>query len=126
MPSLLRNSRLKASPTFGRVNQTSAQMLAMVVNERQDNGDVHLPHEEFAYSNSGSAATGLAPNEVHMNRLPRLPLTPFEHHYARGYQMEYCDPAADRQRRAYALVHEQHALNVSRVEHRNSALSDSL
>ena len=52
-----------------------AQMLAMVVKERQDDWDAQLPHVEFAYKNSVSAATGLAPNEVHMSRLPRLPLT---------------------------------------------------
>ena len=69
-----------------RVNHTMAQMLAMVANERQDDWDVRLPYVEFAYNNSVSAATGLAPNEVHMNRLPRLPLTIFEHHYARGHQ----------------------------------------
>ena len=56
-----------------RVNHTMAQMLAMVVNERQDDWDLRLPHIEFAYSISVSAATGLAPNEVHMGRLPRLP-----------------------------------------------------
>ena len=61
-----------------RVNHTMAQMLAMVVNERQDDWDLHLPHVEFAYSNSVSAATGLAPNEVHMGRLLRLPLTGFD------------------------------------------------
>ena len=61
-------------------------MLVMVVNERQDDWDVHLPHVEFAYNNSTSAATRLVPNEVHMNRLPRLPLTIFEHRYARGHQ----------------------------------------
>ena len=107
-------------------------MLATVVNERRDDWDVHLQHVEFAYSNSVSAATGLAPNEVLMNRLPRLFLTMFEHRYARGHQsltrdlLEYCDRAADRQRRAYALVREQHAFSVSRVERRNSALSDAL
>ncbi|CAB1100714.1 unnamed protein product [Ectocarpus sp. CCAP 1310/34] len=58
-----------------RVNHTMAQMLAMVVNKRQDDWDIHLPHVAFAYNNSVSAATGLAPNEVHMNRLPRLPMT---------------------------------------------------
>ena len=46
-----------------RVNHTMAQMLAMVVNERQDDWDVHLPHVDFAYDNSVSAATGLALNE---------------------------------------------------------------
>ena len=86
----------------------------------------------FADNNCVSAATGLAPNELHMNCLPRLPLTIFEHRYARGQQslasdhLEYCDLAAHRQRWAYALVREQHALAVSRVERRNSALSDAL
>ena len=56
-----------------RVKHTMAQMLAMVVNERQDNLDVHLPHVEFAYNNSVSTATGLAPNEAPMNRLPAFP-----------------------------------------------------
>ena len=31
-----------------RVNHTMAQMLATVVNERQDDWDLHLPHIEFA------------------------------------------------------------------------------
>ena len=35
---------------FECVNHTKAQMLAMVVNERQDHWDVHLPHVEFAYN----------------------------------------------------------------------------
>ena len=58
-----------------RVNHKMAQTPAMVVNERQDDWDAQLPHVEFAYNNSVSAATDLAPNEVHMGRLPRLPLT---------------------------------------------------
>ena len=105
-----------------RVNHTMAQMLAMVVNERQDDWHAHLPHVEFAYNNSVSTATGLAPNEVHMNCLPRLPLTVFEHPYSRGHRslardrLEFVDLAADRQRRSYALVREQHALNIARVE----------
>ena len=53
-----------------RVNHTIVQMLAMVVNERQGDWDVHLPHVEFACNNSVSAATGLAPNEVGSNAPP--------------------------------------------------------
>ena len=107
------------------VNHAMPQMLAIVVSKRQDDWDVHLPHVEFAYNNSASAVTGLAPNEVHMNRLRRLSLAIFKHRYARGHQslardhLGYCDLAADRQRRAYALVREQRALTVSRVERRN-------
>ena len=47
-----------------RVNHTMEKMLAMVVNERQDDWDLHLPHVEFAYNNSVSSATGLASNKV--------------------------------------------------------------
>ena len=56
-----------------RVNHTMVQMLAMFVNERQDDWNVHLPHIELAYNKSVSAATGLVPNEVYINRLPRPP-----------------------------------------------------
>ena len=55
-----------------------AQMLDMVVNELQNCWDEQLPDIEFAHNNSVSAATGLAPNEIHMGRLPRPPLTIFE------------------------------------------------
>ena len=89
-----------------RVNHTMAQMLAMVVNERQDDWDLHLPHVEFTCNNSVSAATGLAPNEVHMGRLPRLTLTVFDRTGVVGHQslardhLAYCDLATDRQKRA--------------------------
>ena len=55
-----------------RVNHTMAQIMAMVVNERQDDWDMRLLHVEFAYNNLISAATGLPPNEVHMGRLCSL------------------------------------------------------
>ena len=115
-----------------RVNHTMAQMLSMVVNERQDDWDLHLPHVEFAYNNSVSAATGLAPNQVHMGRLPRFPLTVFDNIYARGHQsiardhLEYCQLAVDRQRRSYDLVREQHLLTVARINRRNASLSNAL
>ena len=78
-----------------------AQMLAMVLNERQDDWDLQLPHVEFAYSSSVSAATGSAPNEVHIGRLPRLPLTVFERAGVAGRQslapdhLAYCHLATD-------------------------------
>ena len=115
-----------------RVNHTMAQMLAMVCNEHQNDWDVHLPHVEYAYNNSVSAATGLAPNEVHIGRLLRLPLTVFDRSYGGTHQnldrdqLAYCDLARERQQRAYELVREQHALTVARVNGRNSALSDAL
>ena len=109
-----------------------AQMLAMVVNARQDDWDLHLPHVEFAYNSSFSAATGLALNEVHMGRLPRLPLTVSDRTGVVGPQslardhLTYCDLATDRQKRANDIVRAHHALTVSRVNRRNSALADVL
>ena len=69
-----------------RVNHTMAQVFAMVVNKRQDDRDLRLPHVEFAYNNSVSAVAGLAPNEVHMGRLPRPRLTVFERTGVAGRQ----------------------------------------
>ena len=109
-----------------------AQTLVMVVDERQDDWDLHLPHVEFPYNNSVIAATGLAPNEVHMGRLPRLLLTVFDRIGVVGHQslardhLAYCDLAIDRQKRANDIVRAHHALTVSRVNRRNSALTDAL
>ena len=72
-------------------------MLAMVVKGLRNNWDELLPHVEFAYNNSVSAATGLAPNGFHTGRLPRLPLTIFERTGVAGHQrlaadhLAYCD-----------------------------------
>ena len=82
-----------------------AQMPAMVINELQHSWDVQLPHVEFSHNSSVSAATGLGPNEVHMGRLPRLPLTVFERTGVAGHQtlagdhLAYCDLATNRQQR---------------------------
>ena len=115
-----------------RANHTVAQMLAMLVNELQNNGNEQLPHVEFAHNNSVSAATGLAPNEVHMGRLLRLPLTIFERTGVGGHQdsardhVAYCNLANNRQQRVYDMVRERHSLTVSHVELRISAPSDAL
>ena len=67
-----------------------------------------------------------------MGRLPRFPRTIFERTGVFGHQslardhLAYCDLATDRQQRAYDIVREHHAITVSRVERRNSALSDAM
>ena len=109
-----------------------AQMLAMVYNEHQNDWDAHLPHVEYAYNNFVSAATGHAPNEVHIGRLPRLLLTVFDRFYGGAHQslnhdhLAYGDLAREWQQRAYEFLREQHALTVARVNGRNSTLSDAL
>ena len=65
-----------------------------------------------------------------MGRLPRLPLTIFERNGVFGHQSLAHDHLAywgsDRQQRACDIVREPHALTVSPVERRNSALADAL
>ena len=115
-----------------QVHHTMAQMLAMVVNERQDDWNLHLPHVEFAYNNSISVATGLAPNEGYIGRLPRLPLTIFDRTGVVGHQslardhLNYCALATDRQKRENDVVRAHHALTLSRDNHRNPAVADAL
>ena len=115
-----------------RVNHTMAQMLAMVFNEHQNDWDAHLSHVEYAYNNSVNAATGFAPNEVHIGRLPRPLLAVFDRSHGGARQsldrdhLAYCDLARERQQRAYELVREQHALTTARINGRNSTLSDAL
>ena len=116
-----------------QVNHIMAQVLAMVINERQDDWDLHMPHVQFANNNNSvSAATGLVPNEAHMGRLSRLPLTFFDrtgvvgHQSLTGDHLAYCDLATDRQKGANVIVRAHHALTVSRVNRRNSALADAL
>ena len=71
-----------------------------------------------------------ASNELHMCRLPRLPLTILERVEVVIYQslardhLAYCYVATDRQQRGYDIVREHHALTFSRRP--NSALSDAL
>ena len=104
----------------------------MVVNELHTNWDEHLPHTEFACNNSVSAAMGLAPNDIHMGRLPRLPLTIFKRARVANHQslprdhLAYCDLATDRQQRAYDIVRQHDALTIARVNRRHSALADAL
>ena len=113
------------------VNHTMTKMLAMVVNG-QDDWDLQLLHVEFAYNDSVSTATGLVPSEVHMGRLPRLLLTVFQRTGVAGRQrvardhLAYCDQATDRQHRANDIVRNHHALAVSHVNRRNSALAEAL
>ena len=109
-----------------------ALMLAMVGDERQTEWDIQLPHVESAYNNSVSAVIGLAPNEVYMGRLPRLPLTAFDLSNIGGHQSlnrdrRACiDIATVRKQRAYRAVRELHVIYVSRLDRRNDPLMDAL
>ena len=115
-----------------RVNHVLAQMLSMVGNENQTDWDLLLPHVSSAYNNSVNAATGLAPNEVHIGRLPRLPLSVFEPDNVGGHQslerdhLTYINLATERQQRAYSLVRELYHITTSRLQRRNAPIMAAL
>ena len=94
----------------------------MIGNEQQTDWDVLLPHMPSAYDKSVNAATGLAPIEIHMDRLPRLSLSVFEadniggHHGLDRDHLVYINLATHRQRRAYSFVRELHRLTVSPLQ----------
>ena len=97
-----------------RVNPCLAQLLSLVISEQQDDWDEWLPYVVQAYNNSVSAATGLAPNEIHLGRMPRLPMTIIDECVAKGHvgekqdQLLYLDIVRERQQRAFELVQENH------------------
>lgn len=72
------------------------------VSVKESDWNVVLPHVEFAYNTSVSQAKGLAPNEVHIRRLSRLPSSHFDslniggHQSLNRNQLAYCNLAADR------------------------------
>ena len=93
---------------------------------------MHLPHVEFAYNNSARVGMGLAANEVHMGRPPRLPMTVFDRTGVVGHQslspdhLVHRDLATDRQKRANDIAPAHHALTVSGVNRRHYTLADAL
>eukprot|EP00904_Undaria_pinnatifida_P005032 jgi/Undpi1/1659/HiC_scaffold_11.g05049.m1 len=93
-----------------RVNHELAQMPSMVSNEKQTDWDVLLPHVPAAYNTSVNVATGLAPNEIHIGRLPRLPPSVFEPENIGGHQsldrdhLVSINLATDRQQRGTVTV----------------------
>ena len=113
-----------------RVNHTMAQILATVTNERQTDWDLHLPLVQMNYNNSVHVATGLAPNEVHIGRMSRLPLTVFDREPPGGHQSldrdiaEYHISVSNRLRLTYEVVREENLVNAAKVAKANSVLDD--
>ena len=71
-----------------------------------------------AYNNSVSAATGLAQNDIHLGRMPRLPMTIIDKCVVKGHtgenqgQLLYLDIVRERQQRAFELVQESHLIAI--------------
>ena len=115
-----------------RLNHTLCQMLSYLVVDNQTDWDEMLPHAVSAHNNNVSRGTGLAPNQVHIGRYPRLPLTILEGRGARGHQglradqREYLDLMFDRQKRAYQLVREEDQITKAKHRQNNEELDDVL
>lgn len=69
-----------------RVELGVTEMMAEIVSERQDDWEAQLPHVEFEYVNSVSAATGISLNEVDMGGFLRFYLEVFEYAGVAGRQ----------------------------------------
>ena len=118
----------KSNGGVERVNHSLAQMLSLVISEQQDDWDEWLPCVVQAYNNSVSAATGLAPNEIHLGRMPRLPMTVIDECVVKGHtgekqdQLLYLDIVRERQQRAFELVQESHLIAMSKIQRSNTKL----
>ena len=92
-----------------RLNHTICQMLSHFVADDQSDWDEMLPHALAAHNNNAVRGTGMAPNLVHIERNPRLPMTILEGRGAAGNQglkqdqLEYLNLMKDKQEKAYEL-----------------------
>ena len=87
-------------------------------------------HAVAAQNNNVSRGTGLAPNEVHIGRYPRLPMTILEGRGVKGHQglkqdqLGYLELMRDRQVKTYELVKEEDRLIKARHEANNKHLAE--
>lgn len=115
-----------------RLNHTLCQMLSHLVVDDQKDWDNMLTHAVAAHNNNVSRGTGLAPNQVHIGRYTRLPMTILEDRGARGHQslkqdqLDYLNLMRDRQIKAYQLVREEDRLIKAKHDAANEALVDRL
>ena len=103
-----------------RLNHTLCQMLSYLEADDQKDWDKLLLHAISAHNNNVSRGIGLAPNEVHIGRYPRLPMTILERRGVAGHQglkadqLEYLQLMRGHQVKAYDLVKQEDYLIKSR------------
>ena len=74
-----------------RLNHTLCQVLSFLIADDQNKWDEMVLHAVPAHNNNVSRGTGLAPDEIHIGRYPRLPMTIKEDSGAKGHQIEKRD-----------------------------------
>lgn len=112
-----------------RLNHTLCQMLSFLITDNQKNWDEMLIHAVSAHNNNISRGIGLAPNEVHIGRYPRLPMTILEGRGVKGHQgikrdqLDHIDLMRDKQIRAYDLVRREDRIIKAKHEASNTRLN---
>ena len=118
----------KSNGGVERVNHSLAKMLSLVTSEQQDDWDEWFPYVVQAYNDSVSAATGLAPNEICLGRMLRLPMTIIDECVVKAHmgekqdQLLYLDTVRERQQRAFELVQQSHLIAMSKSQRSNAKL----
>ena len=114
-----------------RLNHTLCQMLSYLIADNQRNWDDMLMHAVAAYDNNVSRGTGLAPNEVHIGRYPRLPMTTLQGRGIKGHQglkqdqLDSLELMRNRQVKAYLVqIQEEDGLIKARHEANNEHLAE--
>ena len=80
------SAHAQTSGMVERLNYSLCQTLSHLIAGNQTNWDELLRHAIAAHNNSVSRDAGLAPDEVHIERYLRLPMTILEEREARGHQ----------------------------------------
>ena len=107
------SAHAQTNGVYERLNHTLCQILSHLIADNQTNWDELLLRAIAALSNGVSRGTGLAPNEVHIGRYPRLPMTILEGRGARNHQgrrrdqLDFLKLIRERQNRAYELVRKE-------------------
>ena len=105
------------------------EMLSQFIADNQANWEELLLHAIAAHNNSVTRATGLAPNEAHIVRYPRLPMTILEGRGARSHQrlrrdqLDLLQLTRGRQNRAYELVRKDGSLIKAKHHAANEKLN---
>ena len=112
-----------------RLNHILCQMLSHLIVDNQTNWDELLLHAIAAHNSSFSGGKGLAPNEVHIGRYPRLTMTILEGRGARDHQglrrdqLDFLQLMRERQNRAYKLMRKEDFLIKAKHKAANKKLN---
>ena len=114
-----------------KLNHTLRQMLPHLIADNQTNWDELLLHAIAGHNSSVSRGMRSAPNEVHIGRYPRLPMTFLEGRGIRGHQglrrnqLDFLQFVRERQSRAYELVRKEDFLIKAKHQPANEKLDSN-